>query len=259
VSDFRFGWLGDSRRSLLRKLVSGEVVEWAREWWVNHTLADVDVGQAEHRRFGNQSSMPFALLGPSGSLVMFPGSKGLDGIGRHLAGAVDEEDAGWAQRIGEEALDDLAVRIYRRAGIAKPSPSAESAALPPDLIRADLGSSVMTIALGRQEWALAMDRHLVDRLVPPAALQRTALASRQSALDGVPLRVKAVIDFGSVNLTHLSDLRVGEILVGDKGLEEPLQLHVEGHRAVATGYLRRLGTQRAVMLDGVNSQERHKS
>jgi len=51
---------------------------------------------------------------------------------------------------------------------------------------------------------------------------------------------------------------VGEVLVGDRSLEEALQLHVEGHGVVANGYLRRSGTQRAVMLDGVNSQGKHK-
>jgi len=65
------------------------------------------------------------------------------------------------------------------------------------------------------------------------------------------------MDFGSVDLAHLSDLSVGEILIGDRKLEEALQIHLEGRGAVATGYLRRLGEQRAVMFDGVNLQEKH--
>jgi hypothetical protein len=257
VKDVRFGWLGESRRIALLSLISAEVAEWSHEWWIDHTSSEVDVHWIEHRRFTTQGSMPLASFGSSGSLAMFLGSKGVDGIGRHLAGTVDGEDAGLAQRIGEEALEDLATRVYRRAGIAKPSQLSEHAA-PPDVERADLGSGVVAIALGRLEWAMAMDRQLVDRLVPPRAVQRTGLASRQSALQGVSLCVKAVIDFGSVNLSHLSDLRVGEILVADRGLEEALQLHVEGHGVVAKGYLRRLGTQRAVMLGGINSQGEHK-
>jgi hypothetical protein len=258
VKNGRFGWLGESRRAALLPLISGEVAEWSHEWWIDHASAEVDAHWIEHRRFTTQGSMPFASIGPSGSLAMFLGSKGLDGIGRYLAGTVDEEETGWAQRIGEEALEDLAARIYRRAGIAKPSPLSAQA-VPADLERADLGSGVVAVVLGRLEWALAMDRQLVDRLVPPRVVQRAGLASRQSALNGVGLRVEARIDFGSINLTHLSDLRVGEVLVGDRGLEEALTLHVEGHGIVANGYLRRLGTQRAVMLDGINSHGKHKS
>jgi flagellar motor switch protein FliM len=84
------------------------------------------------------------------------------------------------------------------------------------------------------------------------------LVPRHDALGSVPLRISAVMDFGKVSLTHLSDLRVGEVVAGDCGLEEALEIYIEGRSSVATGYLRRSGTQRAVMLDGVNSQDRHK-
>ena len=253
-----FGWLGESRREALLALISSEVAAWSSEWWVHHASADVDARGGEHHRFTTQGPKPFVSPSPSGSLAMFLGSKGFDGIGRHLAGTVDEEDTGWARRMGEDALDDLAQRIFRRAGVTELSTLSESSASL-DVGRTDLGAGVVAIALGRLEWVLAVDRQLADRLVPPRAIQPVGLTSRQSALDGVPLRVSAVIDFGSVNLTHLSDLRVGEILVGDRKLEEALQLHVEGHGAVAKGYLRRLGSQRAVMLDSAHSQERYTS
>lgn len=253
MKDVRLGWLGESRRAALLSLISGEVTEWSQEWWIDHASAEVNVHWIECRRFTTQGSMPVASLGSAGSLFMFLGNKGLDGLGRHLAGTVDEDGLGWAHRIGEEALEDLAARVYRRAGIAKPSQLFASPA-PTGVERADLGSGAVAIVLGRLEWALAMDRPLVDRMVPPRAIQPAGLASRQSALQSVPLRINALIDFGLVNLTHLSDLSVGEVLVGDRGLEEALQLQVEGHGMVAQGYLRRWGTQRAVMLDGVKSQ-----
>ncbi|MDE3071434.1 MAG: hypothetical protein KGJ63_01745 [Pseudomonadota bacterium] len=257
MKDMRFGWLGESRRAALCSSVCAEVAEWSREWWVHHASLGVDVQWAGHRRFVAQGPMPLVSINPAGSLGMFLGSNGLDRIGRHLAGADEDEDAGWAHRIGEEALADLAARICRRGGISKFSSLSESVSSH-DLERTDLGSGVVAIALGELEWVLAMDRPLVDRLAPPRETRQSGLASRQSALDGAPLRVEAVIDFGSVNLTDLSDLRVGEILVGDRGLEEAMQLHLEGYGAVAMGYLRRMGTQRAVLLDGINSKEQHK-
>ena len=147
MKDVRFGWLGESRRASTLSLISGEVAEWSQDWWIDHAPAEVDVHWIEHRRFTTQGSMPFASIGSSGSLAMFMGSKGLDGIGRYLAGTVDEEESGWAQRIGEEALEDLAARVYRRAGVAKPSPLSAHAA-PSDVARADLGSGVVAIVLG---------------------------------------------------------------------------------------------------------------
>jgi flagellar motor switch protein FliM len=96
-------------------------------------------------------------------------------------------------------------------------------------------------------------------MVPSRSAGKVDLASRRSALEGIPIRLDAIMDFGSVNLAQLTDLRVGELLIGDTELGDPLSMRIKGGSAAAKGYLRRTGTKRAVMLDGLYSQEEHKS
>jgi len=258
VDGIRFTWLGESRREAFRALVGAEVSEWSREWWVGHTSADINVNPVDHRSFIIRGAAPYVSTGEAGSLALFLGGRGAGALGRHLAGTVDEEDAGWAQRIGENALEDLAARVFRQAGIAG-GPGLRQSASPPELARAELGSCVLAITIGRLGLNLAVGRQLIDRLVPPHAAEKAGLASRRSALEGIPVRLDAIMDFGSVNLAQLTDLRVGELLIGDTELGEPLLMRIEGSIAAANGYLRRTGTKRAVMLDGLYSQEEHKS
>jgi len=258
VDGLRFSWLGESRREALRTLVGTEVSEWSREWWIDHALADIDASPVDHRSFVIRGAAPYVSTGESGSLALFLGGRGAAAVGRHLAGVVDEEDAGWAQRIGEDALEDLAARIFRRAGIAD-SPRLRQSASSSELARPELGSCILAIAVGRLGLNLALGRPLIDRLVPPQAAVKAGLASRRAALGGIPLRLDAVMDFGSVNLAQLTDLRVGEVLVGDTELGEPLSMRIEGGVAAASGYLRRTGAKRAVMLDGLHPQEEYKS
>lgn len=249
MSAIPFGWLGESRRAALRSLIANEVMEWSRDWWIYHAAGEVEVSPVDQDEAGTHHALPYMAVNPSGSLAMRLGGKELDAIGRHLAGAVDSADAGWAQRIGVEALEALSARLFRRAGVAS-APRLSESVESPDLERSYFGAMHTRIVLGRLSWGLTIDRQLADRLAPPRVIQGTALTSRAAALDHAGVHVRAILDFGSVNLTGLSDLTVGEILVGERGLHDILQLHVEGHGVVAGGFLKRRGTQRAVMLDG---------
>jgi len=257
MDEVRFGWIGETRRTTLRSLMAAEVADWSHDWWIHHSSADVDVRSNHPHDAGARKASPFVSNNELGSIAFHLGGKEIDAIGRHLAGAVGDDDAEWAQHIGQGALEDLAARMLRRAGISKP---AKLSRLPPSegLGHARLGAFAVTLALGSLKLDLAVDRQLVDRLVPPHASARVSLVPRHDALGSVPLRVSAVMDFGKVSLTHLSDLRVGEVIVGDRGLDEVLGIYIEGRSSVATGYLRRSGIQRAVMLDGINSQDGHK-
>lgn len=255
----RFAWLGESRRQALCALVSTEVAAWSRDWWVQHADADIDVHLVDHHGFVTKDHAPFVSQTTGGSLAVFVGGRGLDGLAHHLAGTVNEEDAGWALRIGEEALEDLAAHIFRRAGVNEYPPLQQCRASDA-LGRADLGSCIMAIGVGRFGFNLAIDRVMADRLAPPAGTTAmVGLASRDAALANVLAKVDAMMDFGSMSLTQLADLRVGEILVGDMGLEEPLKVCIGGRDILANAHLRRAGGKRAVVLDVLNSQEEYKS
>ncbi|MGS1125892.1 hypothetical protein ACVCL3_02750 [Rhodanobacter sp. UC4437_H4] len=257
MEGFRFSWLGETRREALRALIAAEVSEWSQEWWIEHEPAEIHVRAVDHGSFVIKGAAPYMSTGEAGSLALFLGGRGAAGVGRHLAGSVEEEDAGWAERIGEEALGDFAARVFRRGGVAG-GPGLRQSAASPDLSRPELGSCILAIAVGRLGLNLACSRRLIDRLVPPQTGKKADLASRREALGKVPLRLDAIMDFGSVNLAQLTDLRVGELLVGDTALEEPLSMRIEGGIAITGGYLRRVGAKRAVMLDGIHSQEEYK-
>lgn len=245
----RFGWLGESRRAALHGLLAGLVDDWVRQWWIG----PADVAVEVHINEGDQDKrpLPWICASDAGTLAIYTAGKEADAIGRLLAGAGVSTDADMdlVHRLGEEAVLDLASRVQRRAGASKPAkPSKE----PPPLSveHARLGAFRVAATIGRLSLELAIDRQLADRLAPPAAVAKApALVHRQAAIQQARLKVTAVLDFGSVNLAHLSDLSIGEVLVGDRRLDEPLQVQLQGHGAIAAGFLRRSGEQRAVMLD----------
>jgi hypothetical protein len=255
TNDVRFGWIGAARRAALHTLLATQMDDWAREWWIGAVDGAIEIHAVEKEAGHDKRNLPLLSTHEAGSLALYLGGKDFDAVGRFLVGTTSDADIELAQRIGEEALTDLATRIQRRAGVNKASRLVREA-VPLALEHAHLGAFSVTAAIGRLQLELVIDRRMADRLVPPTASQGAGLVARQAAIQQAPLRVVAMMDFGSVDLAHLSDLSVGEILVGDRKLDEALQIHLEGHGAVATGYLRRSGEQRAVMLDGLNQQEK---
>ena len=247
--EIRFGWLGESRRAALHSLLAALVDDWVRHWWMGPADVVVEVQVDEGKQ--DKRAMPWVCAGDAGTLAIYAAGKEFDAIGRLLAGAnvTTDADADLVHRLGEEALLDLASRVQLRAGTGKPvKPWKEQPPL--SVEHAFLGAVRVAAKIGRLSLELAIDPQLADRLAPPVAVAKApVLVQRQVAIQQAPLKVTAVMDFGSVNLAHLSDLSIGEVLVGDRRLDEPLQIHLQGHGAIAAGFLRRSGEQRAVVLD----------
>jgi hypothetical protein len=252
----RFGWIGETRRTALQTLIAGLVEDWAQDWWTGFADGLVNVRAMDEPTRSEKRAPPLLSSDDVGALAIHLNGKDFDIVGRHLAGIASDGDVELAQRIGEESLTNLAFRIRQRAGINKSVQLARGAATL-ELEHARLGAFAVSAVVGRMQLELAIDRRLADRLSPPVAQQSASLVHRHNALDNAPLRVIAMMDFGSVDLAHLSDLSVGEILVGDCKLDEALKIQLQGHGAIATGYLRRLDEQRAVVLDSINSQEKN--
>lgn len=258
AKEIRFGWIGASRRSALRVLLANLVNEWARAWWLASRTDDIEISDATTAPEYAKQGAQLVASGEEGVVVIDLGDISAGSIGRCLAVAVDDQGGGLARRIGEEALSDLAIRIQRHAGCRKPL-GVMPVEAPMSVKDAKLGAFAFDMSLGPLSWRVAVGRSIADRLVSPTKSRGVPLSSRRDALGHVPVSVQAVMDFGSVDLAHLADLCVGEILVGEHKLNDALQVHLEGQGVVAKGYLRRLGEQRAVMLGTEKAQGKHTS
>lgn len=254
----RFGWLGETRRTVLRALLAAEVQDWSRDWWIRHAEDEVGVCEGSPQAIHAESGMSHIVADSDGTLVFHLGSKGIGAVGRHLAGGSYEEDAGLAAHLGAEALKDLAGRVRRRAGVAE-CPQGVRGQGPAEVRSDHLGAYAIAISLGRLRLELAIDRRLADRLAPPTVPQAVRLVPRQDALGRAALQIAMVMDFGEVSLAHLSDLKVGEVLVGDQRLEDAVSLRLAHHGAVAKGFLRRHASHYAIVVDGNHPVERQAS
>lgn len=253
--EVRFGWIGESRRSVLRVLLADTVDEWAREWWLAYAASGVEVVETTSAAEFEERGRSLLASGEDGVVAVHLGRVSLMSVGQCLAATTSDQDGELARRIGEDGLSDLAARIQRRAGCNKPLRLTEGV-VPLSVEYARLGAFALNVSVGPLLLRVVIDRRIADRLVPSSGSQSMPLSSRQDALERAPLSVLAVMDFGSMDLAHLSDLCVGEVLVGDHKLEDTLHVHVEGYGVVAAGYLRRSGEQRAIMLDGASTQDK---
>ena len=250
----RFGWMGDTRREALFAQMSGLIEDWAHDWWMGASQGTVELTVADDTQ--DRSSWQGVLVSGSsvGTAAVYLGGRTFDAVGRHLAATTSDDDIELAARLGEKAITDLVSAIHRRAG-APTAGALTRAALPLALSHARFGGFGVEIRLGRLQWIVLVDRGLGERMVPPASQPSLALHHRDTVLTDASVGIKAVMSLGSVDLASLSGLAVGEVLIGDCRLDEPLRVHVEGKGAVATAFMRRLGTYRAIVIDIALSQE----
>jgi hypothetical protein len=119
------------------------------------------------------------------------------------------------------------------------------------------GAYAATIEVADVAWNVALDRRLADRLVPPEPSKPVLLAARDAAVGNTAVSVSAVMTFGSVSLAAITGLRVGEILVGDRELHQPVEVRVGTRGAIAIGSLKQQAKKRAITLTGPHTKESH--
>lgn len=244
MTDMRFGWLGESRRTALHSLLLKVISDWSHDWWLNHSAAAVDVYPIDEWRLPMDAAEYLAVKG-LGRMMLCP-VQGKAGLGAHLAGNPGDEKGELAKKIGDEALIDLGNRIERRAGLVRME-SWQVTEPPADMLKSYLGAYIATASLGEFAIDLAFDRAIADALVPPKPLGASSLVSRQAAMERSPIAVDIYLPLGVTKLSQLDDLRVGEILIGDATLADPIELRLGSH-VLAIGSLRRMGHQRAAVI-----------
>ncbi|WP_426271806.1 FliM/FliN family flagellar motor C-terminal domain-containing protein [Dyella kyungheensis] len=240
----RFGWLGESRRIELHALLVRDVSEWSRDWWMEHSSAAIDVYPLDAWVPAKEPPATWRL--GAGTLELLS-HRGEAALGSYLSAHAGDDSSLLASRIGHRALADLALRLSRRA--QAPLGNLSEGESPLDAChRLELGAYMATVSLGRFTFALAMDRAVVDLLVPVKSPEKAALAPRAQAMNGVDVSLEVCIPLGSASLSQLDDLRVGEVLVGDALLSAPVEIRlVDGH-SIAFATLGERDSSRAVTL-----------
>ncbi len=247
MSEYRWGWLPESRRAALHGLLLKEAMEWSREWWIHHAVASVDIWPLEEilPPAAGQEMVGYRM--GEGRIAFIPG-RGRGALGCHLAACAGHSGDVLAQSIGAEALTAFAQRIARRAdGVALEGELLDC--LSPALVRASLGAYVVTLILGAYRVTLCVERSVVDRLVPPKSSVPPRLVSRAMAIGQCPVPLTVNLSLGTVSLSQLGELQVGEVLVGDISLDAPIEIRTLAGVAVATGGIGRLESQRAITLN----------
>ncbi|MGO4502576.1 MULTISPECIES: FliM/FliN family flagellar motor C-terminal domain-containing protein [unclassified Dyella] len=240
----RFGWLGESRRIEFHALLVREISEWSRDWWLEHSSAAIDVFPLDAWAPSQESLATWRLGTGTLQLVSLSGEAAL---GSHLSGHAGDNSSALAARIGNRALADLAQRLARRAHV--PLGGMSEGDSPNDAChQLELGAYLATVSLGRFTFLLAIDRAVADLLAPAKSPEKAALASRAQAMNGLVVDLEVCIPLGTASLSHLDNLGVGEVLVGDALLSAPVEIRVVDGQAIAFATLGERDSSRTVTL-----------
>ncbi len=241
----RFGWIGESRRATLYSLLMREACEWSRDWWMAHSVSAIDVRPLDEWPGPKGKGADTAHRLGDG-LLWLSANVEAGVLGAYLAGHRGGGNSVLAAKVGESALADFADRLARHSGVAvRAMDTGDDAG---EGRKLEFGSYMAAVFLGDHGFHLAMDRALVDGLAPVKTHAGTSLVPRAKAVGSRGIPLEACLSLGTTPLSGLDDLKVGEVLVGDSALGEPLALRLVGGDTVAYATLGRDGPRRAVTL-----------
>lgn len=253
----RYGWTGASRRSVVRERIAAALSAWLSDWHVAQGGATPCMEDA-----------PIVPYSPDEACVLHSGTSGtglmvaaarddLVPLGNWLAG-IRESQATLSKDIGKAALHDLALRIARLAQTGEVLEHGQDA-WPQALTREEFGAIGFAFDAGGIPISVVLARNAVDALCPmvPSA-GPVHLRSRWDAAASVRLRLTAGFDFGAIRMRELTDLRVGEVLVGECPLDTQVRVSAPGGAPLGNARMGRLGHLRAVAMDEPSQiQENH--
>lgn len=244
----RFGWIGPARRNVLRGKLAACVQNWLADWHVADGGETPDVADAPIVPYSLDEACVLRTGSGQSCLMVVVARDELVKLGNWLAGIRDSA-ATLAQDVGRAALEDLAQRVGRLAGKSEVSEHGESA-WPQGLTREELGAVGFTLDVGGVSVSFALSREAVDAACPPAPQEAShALRTRADAAGTASLRLTAGLDFGSIGMRELADLRVGEVLVGECALDTPIRVWAPGRVSLGSARMGRIGNRLAVVMN----------
>jgi hypothetical protein len=225
-------WVSEDRRKKALENLTSRVAAWSGRWSLTPAPLDPQLVALEELQ---ASVQPYS--GEHGVVVLQVEGGSVSDLGGTLADAPPTGSKGLSQAIGERALDDL---LSTLAG--KPRTDITPAAL---LERT--GALAIRLNLSdRLRLLVGLHGDLVEsyapsvRKKPAVRLVRGADAARESTVNG-----RFVLDLGQVPLSDLDGLQLGDVLVGQSALDQPIRFESAGRASPLHFRLTRIAEARA--------------
>lgn len=225
----RYGWLGATRRQKVCGLVSSCCDAWLGDWCLQHEALEARFAELPViSQVADRLAWKIEAVG--GCLLVAMDKRQLDAFGGRLALAVADGSDGIAAELGRAAMQDLAVRLVARMGLGGGEPAVSDEAWPESVAHPEWGALGLHATIDDFDVLVAMDRALIDAAFPRKVKVTGVLSSRAESLGSLDVPLAAVLDFGLVSARDLAGLHLGEVLVSECPLDQPVMVQAGGHR-----------------------------
>lgn len=257
-----FKLLNESERAKLAGDATAALAQWMREWSEERIAAatleapvrvrDATrlVGDAGDAGTPVPPADALSWSGADGTVFLPDAARARHWTARALgarAGDAPPLAGSLAAELIERALGDLARRL---AG----SPVVPGNASPPASLRAPgSGAASMGLPSAAGELDVVLDAALVSHRLSGlarAVRKESAPADPRGCLGSLPVEIRAWLGSAEVDVAVLQTLAVGDVVVLDGCLDQPLRVSVAGRAVAARAWLGHAGERKAVRLAG---------
>ncbi|QXT34456.1 FliM/FliN family flagellar motor switch protein [Sphingomonas sanguinis] len=202
----------------LRALLAEVVEPWSARWFAGEGLR-----LSSLRREGGG---PWSWRSLDAGLMLGTTADTMARIGARMLGVDAEDRAAPDRALLEEVAEDCLVDLRARlAQVVAMAPDAEWR----PVVRttswvATIGTAPLSLGIALTDTLFAQ---LVLRVLPPAPAG--PLGSGMTALAATPVTVSAAVGRAELSVADLRALEIGDVIVLDRPLAEPVPLAVDGH------------------------------
>lgn len=251
----RFAWVGESRKAAVHATVAECLQTWICDWCLLRGPNELKV-EAAVLPDGCVSESRGALFeSERGCLLVVACGDRLARLGTRLAGVVADDGAGLATDVAAAALEDCARCVAACGEMSGAVTEWRGSVCPPALSRAEWGAVWIRVTFDRLEFLVGLDRNAVQAICPQRQLEAAPLKGRDRSVESAFVELNAIMAFGEVGICDLADLREGDVLVGERRLDETIELRTpEGH-VLARAKIGRLGAHKAVVAVAADARQ----
>jgi hypothetical protein len=227
-------WLpkGAFTEDRVRQVLTGLVAAWSAKWFARGRVTVSDVSEGSHDALVSERRFAFEMS--------------LDRKRRLLNALLDVDLLKEKGKDGDDRLlNALAVTVVEDLGERVDALLVHDAE--------DGGGRVVQVTLAIEGWAIVILLIAEAALVPlikagiGSDVPSSQVISWEAALGHTRLVPHAVLGHAELGLNELKELNVGDVVVLDRGLSEPVALCLAG-RTIVQGALRRNGNELSIQL-----------